>query len=96
MLFPEVFILLYLRGAVSVSIAQARLTGAQFAKYDEIRNLRVDSIGVTKLRRAHLGSADSKGVTWALGAKQSSAPGFLLALAEAVSLPANIADDPVC
>jgi len=85
-----VFILLGLRGALFVSVVSAGLTAALFGENDKICDLRVDSIGVTRRRFAHLGSADSKGVTRAFCIERDGALDFQTALMEALDSPANM------
>ena len=64
MLLPsEVFILLGLQAGLFVSVVDAGVTDVQFATFGEIWILRIDSIGVTGIKFANLGSADSKEVT---------------------------------
>ena len=57
------FILLGLRGALSVSVVDAGLTEASLAKIGESQKNRIDSIGLARCDVGFLASADSKRVT---------------------------------
>jgi hypothetical protein len=61
-LFPEVLILLGLRRGACGSVVDAGFTRTYFAEIGAMFKIGADSIGLTKLICADLGSADSKGV----------------------------------
>ena len=91
--FPEVFILIGLREACFVSAATAGVTDTHLAQNGEIRENRVDSIGVTKWCVGFRGSADSKGLT---GWHTSGIALWLEKMRRAANMNEGTADVIVC